>query len=329
MEIFRYNKGKGRTGKRANARKRESTNDHSTIRAFVRSCVRAFDPLRLILIIFTLFFATGIQAQRVTSMRINEVLVINEDNFVDDYGKRSGWIEIYNNSAGTVNIGGCYLTDDRHNPKKYPIPKGDVMTKIPPGQHALFWADGMASRGTFHVNFILDPDKENYIAFYDTDGKTLVDEVTVPAGQQPDVSYGRKVDGQDEWVYFTKVTPNTNNLTLDTNEKIENFQQKDSFGIGMTIVAMSVVFIGLILLFFMFKAAGKTAVKISKLNAIKAGAEHVHEKDIIEDGAVIAAIAAALYEVSEGDHDIESTVLTIQKVTRRYSPWSSKIYGLR
>ena len=284
---------------------------------------------QLITIIFTLFFTTGINAQRVTSMRINEVLVINEDNYVDDYGKRSSWIELYNSSAGTVNIGGCYLTDDPNNPKKYPIPKGDVLTKIPPGQHALFWADGMAARGTFHLNFMLDSDKKNYVALYDTDGKTLVDEVTVPAGQQPDISYGRKIDGQDEWVFFTKVTPNTNNLTLDTNEKIENFQKNDSLGIGLTIVAMSVVFIGLMLLFFLFKSAGKTAIKISKIKAFKSGAEHAHENDFIEDGAIIAAIAAALYEVSEGDHDIESTVLTIQKVTRRYSPWSSKIYGLR
>jgi len=50
----------------------------------------------------------------------------------------------------------------------------------------------------------------------------------------------------------------------------------------------------------------------------------------IEDSAAIAAIAAALYEASEeGDHDTETTVLTIRKMTRQSSPWSSKIYGLR
>ena len=287
-----------------------------------------FPPLRTFVMLL-LFLATGIQAQRVSYMRINEVLVINMDNYVDDYGKRSGWIELYNNSAGTVNIGGCYLTNDPNNPKKYPIPKGDVLTLIPPGQHVLFWADGMASRGTFHLNFELDPYKENYIAFFDTDGKTLVDSVTVPDRQQPDISYGRKVDGQNEWVFFTKVTPSTNNLTLDTNEKIESFQQNDSWGVGMTIVSMAVVFIGLILLFLLFKYAGKLAIKISKIKAFKAGATHIGEKEFIDEGAVLAAIATALYEVDEDDHDIESTVLTIHKVTRRYSPWSSKIYGLR
>ena len=283
-----------------------------------------------ILLLLTLFFAAGMQAQRVAYMRINEVLVINEDNFVDDYGKRNGWIELFNKSAGTVNIGGCYLTNDRNNPRKYPIPKGDVLTIIPPGQHVLFWADDYASRGTFHVNFKLDPYKENYIALYDADGKTLVDSIIVPAGQQPDISYGRKIDGQDEWISLAKVTPSTNNLTLDTNEKIENFLNNDSLGIGMTLTAMAVVFIGLILLYFSFKYVGKTAIKLSKNRAKKLGVEHVDNKDNhIDEGAVIAAIASALYEIDEDVHDLENTVLTIHKVARRYSPWSSKIYGMR
>ena len=284
---------------------------------------------RGLILLLALFISFGLQAQRVTSMRINEVLVINEENFLDDYGKRSGWIELFNSSAGTVDVAGCYLTNDRNNPRKYPIPKGDVLTKIPPGQHVLFWADGIADRGTFHVTFELDPSKENYIAFYDTDGKTLVDEVTVPADQRPDVSYGRRIDGQNEWVTLTKVTPNTNNLTLDTNEKIENFQKNDKLGVGMTIVSMFIVFIGLVLLYLLFKYAGRTAIRISKDRAIKAGVKHIHDVEHIDEGAVIAAIAIAIFEATEGVHDIESTVLTIQKVTRRYSPWSSKIYGMR
>ena len=83
-----------------------------------------------VLLLFALLISFGAKAQRATSMRINEVLVINEDNFVDDYGKRHGWIELFNTSAGTVNIAGCYLTDDKNNPMKYPIPKGDFIFTI-------------------------------------------------------------------------------------------------------------------------------------------------------------------------------------------------------
>ena len=232
-------------------------------------------------------------------------------------------------SAGTVNIAGCFLTDDKNNPKKYPIPKGDVLTQIPPHQHTLFWADGEPNRGTFHVNFTLDPSKENYIALYDADGKSLIDEITIPAAQKPDVSYGRIIDGKEEWAQLTKVTPSTNNLTLDSNEKIENFKTNDSLGIGMTITAMAVVFLGLLLLFLIFKQVGKAAIAASKRNAQKAGAPvNVNTPDEVS-GEVFAAIATALYEMSDDNHDIEHTVLTIRKVRRAYSPWSSKIYSLR
>ncbi|MDR1602634.1 MAG: OadG family protein [Tannerella sp.] len=281
-------------------------------------------------LLFVLLFAAGMQAQQATSVRINEVLVINKDNFVDDYGKRSGWIELFNPSAGTVNVAGCYLTNDSTNPRKYPIPKGDVLTKIPPRQHALFWADGIANRGTFHVNFILDPNRENYVAFYDADGRTLVDKIIIPAGQEADISYGRRIDGKEEWAHLTKVSPSTNNLTLDMETKMENFREKDSNGIVMTIIAMMVVFLGLIVLYTFFKYIGKSAIEMSRRRAQRASeAENGSSSEALESGEIVAAISLALHEVNEDVHDLENTVLTMHKVARNYSPWSSKIYGLR
>ncbi len=44
---------------------------------------------------------------------------------------------------------------------------------------------------------------------------------------------------------------------------------------------------------------------------------------------VVAAIGLALQQYFEDVHDYEKTVMTIQKVMKPYSPWSSKIYGLR
>lgn len=286
-----------------------------------------------ILVLFATLFSLGINAQRATSIRINEILVVNEDNYVDDYGKHSGWIELFNSSAGTVDLKGCYITNDKNNLTKYMIPKGDVLTKIRPRQHTIFFADNNPGRGTFHLNFVLDPYMDNYIAIVDADGKTLIDEVTVPAGQIADTSYGRLIDGEKEWAQLTKVTPSTNNLTLDSNEKIDNFKQNDSFGIGMTVSAMAVTFMGLLLLYLIFKQVGKISIAASKRNAKKAktGAINAENDDLAgeEAGEVFAAIATALYEVTEDVHDLENTVLTIHKVTRNYSPWSSKLYGLR
>ena len=41
-----------------------------------------------VLLLLMVLFSFGAQAQLTTSVKINEVLVVNEDNFVDDYGKR-------------------------------------------------------------------------------------------------------------------------------------------------------------------------------------------------------------------------------------------------
>lgn len=284
-----------------------------------------------VLLLLMLFFAMGAQAQLTTSVRINEVLVVNEENFMDDYGHRHPWIELYNNSAGTVDLGGCFLTNDKNNPTMYVIPKGDVQTKIPPYQQALFWVDKEEQRGTFHVNFAFDPTQDNYIALYDSDGKTLIDEVTIPAGQKADISYGRSADGAGEWINFTRVTPKANNITQNTNEKVENFQVNDSWGIGMTITAMAVVFLGLCILYLIFKQIGNASIRASQKRAQKAAASgvKVSENAGQESGEIFAAISMALYEISDDNHDIENTVLTIRKVQRRYSPWSSKIYSLR
>ena len=281
----------------------------------------------------------GLNAQRATSLKINEVLVTNEQNYQDDYGLHNAWIEIFNTSFATVNIEGCYLTNDKDNPTKYPIPKGDILTQIKPRQHTLFWADGMPNRGTFHVNFTLDPNKENYIALYDSNGKTLIDEVTIPAGILADQSYARQEDGSANWVIkgggeHSYVTPITNNMTQDKNEKIENFKKHDEDGFGMAIIAMSVVFIGLILLYVSFKIVGNIAVKLGKKNAMKAigitDKAEAKEKNLgSHSGEEAAAIAMALHEFMNDAHDVEDMILTINKVKRTYSPWSSKIYTLR
>lgn len=269
---------------------------------------------------------------------INEVLVINEGNFVDDYGRRSGWIEIFNNTARTQNIGGYFLTNDRSNPRKYAIPRGDVLTRVPPHQHVLFWANDKPHQGTFHVSFELDPDEENYIALYDESGEKLIDEVIIPKGQLADVSWGYEMDGKkydddrvDLITALTKVTPSTNNYTLDKNEKVERFKQHDKFGASMTMTSMLVVFSALILLFIVFWFVGNASSKASKKKreaALAGKPEEATSKDEIT-GEVLTAIFMALHEEQSNVHDIEHTVLTFNRVDRSYSPWSSKIYGLR
>jgi hypothetical protein len=90
------------------------------------------------------------KAQGATDLRFNEILVLNDSNYVDDFGQHSSWIEIFNSAYNSVNIGGCYLTDDLNNPTKYWIPTGDPATVIPPRCYMVFWADDRPTRGIFH-----------------------------------------------------------------------------------------------------------------------------------------------------------------------------------
>ena len=53
------------------------------------------------------------------------------------------------------------------------------------------------------------------------------------------------------------------------------------------------------------------------------------KEDLSISGEVNAAIAMALHLYYSEMHDKEDTVLTINQTSRTYSPWSSKIYGLR
>lgn len=276
-----------------------------------------------------------------TKIVINEVLIDNESNFEDDYGVHSGWVEIFNTSYNSVNLAGCYLkvSSEPGDTVSYFIPKGDVLTAISPRQHALFWADGTPRRGTFHTNFVLSKTNDNWVGLYDS-GRNLLDQIVVPADiLKTDQSYARVSDGSNEWEVKddseTKyVTPSTNNQTLEGNPKMDKFEQHDSVGIGMTITAMCVVFTGLILLYLCFKLVGKIAIKLRKRNAMIA--HNITDKQEAKDrkfgetpGDVIAAISMALHEAQGADHDVEETILTISRVKRSYSPWSSKIYTLR
>ena len=297
-------------------------------------------------IFFTLLLMLGVcsscgEKKSNNKLVLNEVLITNESNFQDDYGLHSAWIEIFNRSYGSADLAGCYLkcSSQPGDTASYFIPKGDVLALIKPRQHSLFWADGEARRGTFHTNFTLNPDANNWIGLYDS-GRNLLDQVVIPAGSlQTNQSYARVSDAAEKWEVKDGsaekyVTPSTNNKTIDSNAKMEKFEEHDSVGIGMSISAMSVVFFGLILLYVSFKVVGRVSVNLSKRNAMKAKGitdkQEAKEKKLGEaPGEIFAAIAMAMHEMQSDVHDVEDTVLTITRVKRSYSPWSSKIYTLR
>ena len=166
----------------------------------------------------------------------------------------------------------------------------------------------------------------------------IADKVTYNlADQKADISIGRTfvADGSQD-VVFTALTSTTPNATNDINPpmpKHEKMRQADPHGFTMTITAVAVVFSALILLYFAFWALGKIMIRIAKRNKQKAAGVSVAPTEKKKDdgaivGAEIAAIGMALKMYQDEMHDIESHVLTINRVAKAYSPWSSKIYGL-
>lgn len=283
-------------------------------------------------------------------LKINEVMVVNDSNAVDEYGRHSAWIELFNSNYASMQISSVFLTNDTTKPTLYPVPLGDVKTKIPKRQHVMFWADNRPTDGTFHVNFTLDPSKPNTIAIFDADGKTMIDCVTVPV-LEPGQSYARiedgvgadKGEGLPEESYWSVrdgsntegsyITPGSANKIKGTNPKIEEFKEKDENGFAMTITAMGIVFSALILLsicFYIISRFNASRSQRKKMEAQGLSYEELHPDEHPEgdSGEEIAAIAMALRDHLDA-HDRESSVLTINKVRKAYSPWSSHIYTLR
>ena len=266
---------------------------------------------------------------------INEVVVENIDGYTNEFGERHAWIEIYNNTTRTLELSSIFITNDPNDTKKYAVPRGDEKTLVRPHQQAVFWADNKPSNGTFHLNFKLDPNKENYIALYEADGEALIDEITIPAGMLPNQSYGYEQDGMKNdktgnlATVLSRATPNSKNFVEGENPKIIALKENDPWGGMMTVTAMFVVFMALLMLFIAFKFTGKTAKWLTRRKAIESGRIVVEDGDHELSGEVLAAISAAIYDMEQDVHDIESTILTIDEVKRNYSPWSSKIYSLR
>jgi hypothetical protein len=56
--------------------------------------------------------------------------------------------------------------------------------------------------------------------------------------------------------------------------------------------------------------------------------EEENKTKVVITGEENAAIATALYLFFSELHDEEKYVMTIRKVSKAYSPWNSKIYGI-
>ena len=138
---------------------------------------------------------------------INEFLASNDMTNQDpDYGDFADWLELYNETAEDVDIGGWTMTDDLSDPVKWTVPAG---TTVPAGGYLLIWADSLDEVGLgIHGGFKLSGSGEQ-IGLYDL-GSAAVDTLTY-GDQTTDISSGRQPDGSDTWTTFATPTPGASN----------------------------------------------------------------------------------------------------------------------
>ena len=245
-----------------------------------------------IISILFLFAAASLGAPNLTDLLIGEVLVENTCGLTDDFGQRNGWVELFNTSNGTVKFGGCYLSDDKADLKKYHIPTSDRSAQLGPRQSVVFYASGNASQGTYYTNFTLHRGSTIYLV--SNDGRTVIDQVDIPSDLLADCSVVKVPTGVKAMDFITKTSqkpsPGSYNGDVDAKSKSEVMKEKDPHGWVLTLIAVLVVFTALMILAFIFGWVGNYNKRPNKeakrKNRLVSGAK--------PQGPVTPEIAAAI-----------------------------------
>lgn len=139
---------------------------------------------------------------------INEVMASNGSVIADEDGDYSDWIELYYGGSKPVDLTGFYLSDDERHLMMWEMPE----VEIQPGETLLIWASGKNRRdpsGELHTNFRISARGEP-VVLTAPDGVQIIDQAPA-AAMSRDLSWGRKTDGGDDWVYFDTPTPGASN----------------------------------------------------------------------------------------------------------------------
>jgi hypothetical protein len=102
-----------------------------------------------------------------------------------------------------------------------------------------------------------------------------------------------------------------------------------NFGYMVSAVGYLVVLSALAFLWGIYSLIPKLLDAYNRNQLRRQGKKECAEKNTLElSGEESAAIATAVYFILNESHDLESGTITIKKISKRYSPWSSKIYSM-
>jgi len=148
---------------------------------------------------------TNVYAQ---DLVINELMQSNIDCIMDDIDEfPDSWVEIYNPTDQTVNLEDYRMSDKPNADNAWKFPR----RTIEPNGFVVVYCDKESDEGGFHTDFRLESGKGCQVYLFK--GSEVVDKLpaalkSMPA---PNIAYGRKTDGGDEWGYQLTPTPGASN----------------------------------------------------------------------------------------------------------------------
>lgn len=133
---------------------------------------------------------------------INELMQSNIDCVMDDLKEfPDSWVELYNNSQEVIQLKNYRLGISTKADEAYQLPSGNIQ----PHKYLLVYCD--RENKNLHTHFRLESGKGCKVYLF-KDGE-IVDSLpeTLMKMPAPDIAYGRKNDGGNEWGYQLTPTP--------------------------------------------------------------------------------------------------------------------------
>jgi glutaconyl-CoA/methylmalonyl-CoA decarboxylase subunit delta len=117
-------------------------------------------------------------------------------------------------------------------------------------------------------------------------------------------------------------------IFLLSTGQIQNSQLlKNNIGNSSIWILISIVLILAFLFFYFLYKTDKTVAEREKNEVHQTNQQSNLHNEPTEEVSVAIALALSMYKIQLSE--MENLSLTIQKVSKMYSPWSSKIYSLR
>ncbi len=137
----------------------------------------------------------------ISKLVINEIMQSNIDCVYDDINEfPDSWVELFNNSDKAIQLRDYAVGENTDPSQAWNLPS----KMLPPGQYILVYCDKNAS--DWHTPFRIDSGKDG--AVYLFHNGELTDKAEPNKKQPaPNIAYGRKTNGADEWGYMETPTP--------------------------------------------------------------------------------------------------------------------------